>query len=65
MRRPNKENAEDEWEYVANPTQLLTLGNEKTFARLVHELVEVEAPCRFALVKEIGKRGDAQIIAWA
>lgn len=64
MRRPDQEDAEDEWEYVSDPAQLLTLGDEKAFARLAHELVEIEAPRRFALVKEIGERKDMEIIAW-
>lgn len=58
------EETDDDWEYVDDPAQLLTLVDEKAFARMVHESVEVEAPRRFALVKEIGERKDAEIIAW-
>lgn len=64
MRQLNEEEVEDDTEYVDDPAQLLTLGDEKTFARLVRELVEVEAPRRFALVEEIGERKDAMIVAW-
>jgi len=64
MRRLNEEETEDDWEYVDDPAELFSLGDEKTFARLVSHLVEVEAPRRFALVEEIGERKDAMIIAW-
>jgi hypothetical protein len=58
------EETEDDWEYVADPAELFSLGNEKTFTRLVRQMVEHEAPRRFALVEEIGERKDAEIIAW-
>lgn len=58
------EETEDEWEYVDDPADLSSLGDEKTFARQIGQLVENEAPLRFALVEEIGERKDAVIVAW-
>jgi hypothetical protein len=64
MRWLNAEETEDDWGYVSDPTELSSLYDEKTFTGLVRQLVEVEAPRRFALVEEIGERKDAAIIAW-
>jgi hypothetical protein len=51
-------------EYVDDPAELSSLGDEESFSRQVIEMVANEAPRRFSLVEEIGERQDAVIVAW-
>jgi hypothetical protein len=55
---------DDDTEYVDDPAELSSMGDEKSFAEQVEALVAAETPRLFALVGEVEERKDAMIMVW-